>query len=59
MAGATADNPIALKHAPVEDKRIVHARSSQKNEEFCDNRVITSKFTWWNFVPLFLYAKFR
>lgn len=59
MAGATAGNPIALKEAPEENKRIVHARSSQKNEEYCDNRVITSKFTWWNFVPLFLYAKFR
>jgi len=59
MAGATAENPIALKQAPDANKRIVYARSSQKNEEHCDNRVITSKFKWWNFVPLFLYAKFR
>jgi hypothetical protein len=59
MACATADNPIALKQAPDSDKRIVQARSSLKNEEFCDNRVITSKFKWWNFLPLFLYAKFR
>lgn len=32
-----------------------------KNEvfEFADNKIITSKYTWWNFLFIFLYENFN
>ena len=34
------------------------ANNPSRNVGFCDNLVITSKYTWYNFVPLFLLEAF-
>lgn len=54
---ASAPNPLGDAPA-APSRRMVYASDSTKND-FCDNRVITSKYTWWNFLLLFLWAKFR
>ncbi|EUB61277.1 Putative phospholipid-transporting ATPase [Echinococcus granulosus] len=33
--------------------------ASRINKHFCDNRVITSHYTWWNFFPVDLYEQFH
>lgn len=33
--------------------------ASHINKRFCDNKVITSHYTWWNFFPLALYEQFH
>ncbi|CAE7403369.1 ALA3, partial [Symbiodinium sp. KB8] len=63
MSRPAVSAPSPLAASPAEepsspDQRTVYAGDASKND-FCDNRVITSKYTWWNFLFLFLWAKFR
>lgn len=63
MSRPAVSAPSPLAASPSEEpsspeQRTVYAGDASKND-FCDNRVITSKYTWWNFLFLFLWAKFR
>lgn len=33
--------------------------SQPNNRGYCDNNVITSKYTWWNFLPKNLWEQFQ
>ena len=39
--------------------RLVHANRPEANVGFVDNVVITSRYTLWNFLPVFLLEQFR
>lgn len=36
----------------------VNDHAANEKERYVDNRVVTSRYTWWNFVPLFLFQQF-
>ncbi|DBA00958.1 TPA: hypothetical protein N0F65_006219 [Lagenidium giganteum] len=40
-----------------QDSRIVYVNNPTKNVGFCDNKVVTAKYTKLNFIPRFLYAR--
>lgn len=49
------DNKAA--NMPEAKARVVHLNNYAKNAEFCDNKVITAKYTKLNFIPTFFYAR--
>lgn len=38
--------------------REIFANAPERNTHFPDNVIITSKYTFWNFVPIFLFEQF-
>lgn len=48
--------PILLPHE--QDDRVIHPHIPEASAQFCDNVVTTSRYTWYNFVPVFLFNQF-
>jgi hypothetical protein len=44
--------------AALQEYRTLYANNPEANVGFCDNTVITSKYTVWSFLPLFLFEQF-
>ncbi|RLN50394.1 hypothetical protein BBJ29_000922 [Phytophthora kernoviae] len=68
LRGAGPDPTIASKRDEGADYRVISLPASVRqrpqlgadgNPEFCSNVVITSKYTTWNFLPLFMLESFR
>lgn len=50
-----------------EDRRIIYPNditsynpiTLSRSHDYCDNRIVTSHYTWWNFIPKNLYEQFH
>ena len=34
-------------------------KTNSQNPDFCSNGLVTSKYKWWNFLPLNLFQQFK